>query len=80
MSCSTCLPTQIDIMILILHLFSKLLLLLTAPYHSHYGSHRVLCFWLLVASLVRGVAMPLMQCPYYQYTGANFADLGSKTG
>ena len=32
-------------------------------------------FWLLVASLVMGAAMPLMQYPYYHYTGAHFADL-----
>ena len=32
-------------------------------------------FWLLVASLVRGTAMPLMQCPYYRYTGAHFTNL-----
>ena len=25
-------------------------------------------------------AMPLMQCPPYQYTGAHFADLGRMTG
>ena len=43
-------------------------------------SHRVLPFWLLVASLVRGVAVPLMHCPYYQYTGAHFTDLGRMTG
>ena len=44
------------------------------------GSHHVLPFWLLVASLVRGVAMLLMQCPDYQYTGAHFADLRRMTG
>ena len=44
------------------------------------GSHHVLPFWLLVASLVRGKAMPLMQCPYYKYTCAHFADLGRMTG
>ena len=26
------------------------------------------------------VAMPLMQCPPYQYTGTHFADLGRMTG
>ena len=25
-------------------------------------------------------AMPLMQCPSYQYTGTHFADLGRMTG
>ena len=44
------------------------------------SSHRVLPFWLLVASLVRGAAMPLMQCPYYQYTGAHFANFRRMTG
>ena len=37
-------------------------------------------FWLLVASLVRGTAMPLIQWPCYQYTGARFANLRRKTG
>ena len=37
-------------------------------------------FWLLVASVDRGVAMSLMQCPYYQYTGTHFANLGRMTG
>ena len=44
------------------------------------SSHHVLPFWLLVASLVRGAAMLLMHCPYYQYTGAHFADLERMTG
>ena len=35
---------------------------------------------MLVASLVRDVAMPLKQCPYYQYAGAHFTDLGRMTG
>ena len=48
--------------------------------HLTHSSHRVLPFWLLVAPLVRGAAMPLMQCPYYQYIGAHFADLGRMTG
>ena len=43
-------------------------------------SLRVQPFWLLVASLVRGVDMPLMQCPYYQCTGTHFTDLGRMTG
>jgi len=43
-------------------------------------SLRVQHFWLLAASLVRGADMPLMQCPYYQYTGTHFADLGRMTG
>jgi len=31
---------------------------------------------LLVASFSRGeTAVPLMQCPYHQYTGTHFADL-----
>ena len=47
---------------------------------SRKGFHRMLPFWLLVASLVRDAAMQLMQCPYYQYTGAHFADLGRMTG
>ena len=37
-------------------------------------------FWLLVASLVRCTAMPLKQVPYYQYTGAHFADLRRMPG
>ena len=37
-------------------------------------------FWLLVASLVKDAAMLLMQCPYYQYTGTHFADLGRMSG
>ena len=36
----------------------------------------MLPFWLLVASLAWSAAIPLMQCPYYQYTGAHFADNG----
>ena len=36
----------------------------------------------VVASCIIGldVAMPLMQCPPYQYTGAHVADLGRMTG
>ena len=37
-------------------------------------------FWLLVASLVRGTAVSLMQCPSYQNNGANFANLRRMTG
>ena len=49
--------------------------------NSHSTSpHRVLPFWLLVASLVRGTAMPLMQFPYYQYTGSHFTNLRRMTG
>ena len=40
----------------------------------------MLPFWLLVPSLVRGAALLLMQCPYYQHTGAHFADFGRMTG
>ena len=43
-------------------------------------SQHVQPFWLLVASLVRVVAMALMQCPYCQYTSAHFTDLGRMTG
>ena len=39
------------------------------------GSLNVQPFWLLVASLVRGMALPLLQCPYYQHTGVYFSDL-----
>ena len=35
---------------------------------------------LLVAPLVEGTAVPLMQCPYYQYTVAHFANLRRMTG
>ena len=41
---------------------------------------RVQPFWLLVAQLVRGAAMPLMQCPYYQFTATHFADLRQMAG
>jgi len=40
----------------------------------------VCSLWLLVPSLVEGAAVPLIQCPYYQYNGACFADLGRMTG
>ena len=45
-----------------------------------FRSLHMLPFWLLVASLVRGTATPLMQCPYYQYTGAHFTKLRRMTG
>ena len=41
---------------------------------------RVQPFWLLVASLVRGADMPLIQCPHYHNTGTHFADLKRMTG
>ena len=47
---------------------------------SLHGSHHVLPFWLLVASFVRSAAVPLLQCPNYQYTGAHFTDLGRMAG
>ena len=33
------------------------------PFPTKVGSRRVLPFWLLVASWVRGAAMAIMQCP-----------------
>ena len=43
--------------------------------HFFFDYYFVSSPWLLVASLVEGAAMPLTQCPFYQYTGAHFADL-----
>ena len=48
--------------------------------HAHTHTHLVCSLWVLVASLDRDLAMPLIQCPYCQYTGTHFADFGRMTG